>query len=350
MKRLHLLRIVPVVLLLASVSCLFDPPTYPMAGDIEQWFQLFYENHDRLYTGFSVRPEVDWYALHDQYEARLDTVTSNDGLMFLIIEMLSHLEDANIILERSIPEVSYDLYRTWEPDLYPNYDLALTYTLMEEWGGFTWVGETDSLFGYCFVTSDSIPYLIFNGTGFDNYEFDTAFEFFRYSPGMIVDVRMLGSGSLYTLKWTVVKRFADVSRIVYYLVERNGTGHDDFSDPEQVRCSRRGDWQFSHAPVILLAGECCDNPAEGFVQMMRQYPNVTVIGDTTSGTLAFSGQQFPMMEYWFIKFPVEAMLDTDYQFIDRIGVPPDTYVEATEADFQMGIDPIYDYALELLTN
>jgi hypothetical protein len=349
MKRLHLLRVLPVVLILVSVSCLFDPPSYPLSGDFEQWFQLFFENNDRLYTGFSVRPEVNWYALHDQYEARLDTVSSNDALMFLIIDLLSNLEDANITLERDIPDVSYDLYRTWVPDLYPNYDLALTYSLMEEWGGFTWVGETDSLFGYCFVTTDSIPYLIFIGTSFNDYEFDAAFEFFRYSPGMIVDVRMMSSGSLYSMD-RVVKRFADVSRIVYYLVERNGPGHDDFSDPEQVRRSRRADWQFSTEPVILLAGECCANPAEGFVQMMRQYPNVTVIGDTTSGTLAFSVKTFSMMEYWYINFPVEAMLDTDYQFIDRVGVPPDTYVEATEADFQMGIDPIYDYALELLTN
>ena len=84
--------------------------------------------------------------------------------------------------------------------------------------------------------------------------------------------------------------------------------------------------------------------------MMMQFPNVTVIGDTTSATFAFTGG-FSLPESGsYMVFPTMAMMNLDYQFIDRTGIPPDIYVEATAEDFQAGIDPVYDYAMGLLTN
>jgi hypothetical protein len=338
------LSILLTVVLLAVAACLFEPPSYPVDGSLEQEFQLFFENHDRLYTGFSVRPEVDWNALHDQYRASLDTVTSHDGLMLHILHMLENLEDANIFMVNSM-----GLYHSYEPDLQENYDMELTYELLEPWGGVTWIDweYSDSTFGYAFIT-DSIPYIIMTDTPFEDInDFDQTFELFRYSPAMIIDARALDSGVAYFMD-QIVKRFTNISPIVYYLVERNGPGHDDFTDPEQVRRSHRGDWQFWDRPVILMAGECNRGYAVAFVQMMSEFPNVTVIGDTTSGIIG-DIETFEHPENCLVAFPTTAYLDTDYQFIDRAGVPPDTYVEATEEDFQMGVDPVWDYALELLT-
>jgi C-terminal processing protease CtpA/Prc len=46
--------------------------------------------------------------------------------------------------------------------------------------------------------------------------------------------------------------------------------------------------------------------------------------------------------------PSRTILRPDLTYIEDAGIPPDVYVEATEADFAGGIDPVLEYAFEEL--
>ncbi len=326
--------------LVLSSACFENPATHELPGDLVAQFELLCETFDQDYTGFSTR-NIDWDALCDAYIAQVEAAETSDDLMVILTEMLGELEDADIML--TTPDTLNPLIPTYVPTIEENFDTDLILEILGEWE-FAW---NDTIFGWgdCFV-NDSIPYMLFQQMSFNQSTFDAVFEEFVDSPGMIIDMRMCSYTNSGT-SFFIVKRFPYKTTKVYYLQWRSGPGHDDFSEPEAVYRTQRGAWQFSDRPVAVLIGEFCSGNTEGFIQAMGAMPNVTLIGDTTLGlNIGGSVYSYSLGSGYGFKMPWRTWLDLDLEYIENSGVPPDIYVEATEADFAAGIDPIYDYAVE----
>ena len=164
---------------------------------------------------------------------------------------------------------------------------------------------------------------------------------------MIIDIRLLYSCSNNDARM-VARRFADKSRLVFYEQHREGPEHDDLSIPWPRFCAPRGDWTFDNAPVVVLSGGYNQDNATLFCQWIRQFPHVTVIGDTTGIVNSDSSGYFTLLFDDAMKLPSKVYLNLDLECLRYVHPAPDVYVQATEADFAAGIDPVFEYALEML--
>jgi len=341
---LSLVASVTLTLVLSS-SCFENPATHELPGDLVAQFELLCETFDEQYSGFSTR-DIDWDALHDAYIAQVEAAVTSDDLIVILTEMLGELEDADIML--TTPDTLVSPIHTYVPTIEENFDTDLILEILGEWA-FAWNDTTEG-WGDCFV-NDSIPYLLFQQMNVYQSSFDAVFEEFIDSPGMIIDMRMCSYTDAGT-SFSIVKRFPYSTTKVYYLQWRSGPEHDDFCEPEAVYRTQRGAWQFSDRPVAVLIGEYDSGSTEEFIQSMSGMPNVTLIGDTTLGLIvggssgSSSAYSYALGSGYGFKMPWRTWLDLDLEYIENRGVLPDIYVEATEADFAAGIDPVYDYAVE----
>jgi C-terminal processing protease CtpA/Prc len=93
---------------------------------------------------------------------------------------------------------------------------------------------------------------------------------------------------------------------------------------------------------------------EWTTEILKQLPNVTVIGDTTGGGGVASSNDTPesVGEYQLpsgknVYIGTEYFERYDGQFIEWLGVPPDIRVIQTEADINNGRDKQLEYAINI---
>jgi C-terminal processing protease CtpA/Prc len=142
---------------------------------------------------------------------------------------------------------------------------------------------------------------------------------------------------------TFAGRFASQTTVGGYDKFRDGPDHTDFGQLLSRTFSPRGPWQFTK-PVLLLIGRGCYSSNEDFIAMMRELPNVTVIGDTSGGHSGYP-VVFNLSSGW--QFTVSTWIDytAEMQGIEDRGMDPAVFVSASAADFQAGKDPVLDYAI-----
>ncbi len=77
------------------------------------------------------------------------------------------------------------------------------------------------------------------------------------------------------------------------------------------------------------------------------FPNVVLVGDTTGGSVS-ALSNVEIADLWYTQVVQKTILTYQKHWIEGAGIPPDFYVKSTESDFAAGIDPVLDFALELL--
>lgn len=126
---------------------------------------------------------------------------------------------------------------------------------------------------------------------------------------------------------------------------KTGKGHDDFSEPYPIELEPSAYIRWLR-PTIVLTNRHCYSAANDFVQKMRIFPHVTIMGDRTGG-----GSGFPFTSElpngWTVRFSACPMLDENKQ-LTEFGIDPDIPVAITDEDLWNGIDTIVEKAIELL--
>ncbi|MCK5035119.1 MAG: hypothetical protein KAS73_04430, partial [Candidatus Sabulitectum sp.] len=99
--------------------------------------------------------------------------------------------------------------------------------------------------------------------------------------------------------------------------------------------------------VFLLVGENCNDKSENMTANFMNFPNVVLVGDTTRGSVSYVSLK-SITENWKCAVVKETILTNGKHWIEGAGIPPDVFVEVTEADFAAGVDPVLDLAIEML--
>ena len=217
----------------------------------------------------------------------------------------------------------------------------------EKYLGNDYEQRVDDVFVYGWLT-DSIGYFHFRS--FREIEASTAaideiIAEFEGADAIVVDVRSNGGGNDRVGK-LIADRFADRRRLYMVTSIRNGPDHDDFSPPRYWNVEPDGPIKFTE-PVILLTHRHSISAAENFALAMRVLPNVTVLGETTSGVFAdVYGDTLP--NGW--RFSVSYKLFVDYTGFcwEGLGVPPDIRQINSAEDIQQGRDRVLELAIDLL--
>jgi len=330
-----------ITVVLIFLSCIDDPPTHPEVNDYQSYITLVWELYDQKYVAFDEK-NVNWNALHDEYNQLAADLNSYSELQDLVVEMVGELNDHNAWL--MIP--SEGMTPTYSPDIETNYVDSVLMELLEPWD-FQWDSSMGVMWGNCVI--DSIPYFAIR-------HFNAFFTFMNFSdevanhldaPAMIIDIRMSDDISLVPSQ-QIPTVFADQYRTLFFTQYRTGPAHSDLSSLTRYTVIPLG-WAFTK-PVIILTGEQVTGAAEAFVSAMEHMPHVTLIGDTTGGGGNIPGYfdqiYWPLWENISMTCPFARVFTADTVSIEGIGILPDIYVQTTPADFLAGHDPVLEYAIE----
>lgn len=335
MKKLSFLTLILIVL---NYSC--DQKDEPIGEktQFQEDFETIWYNFNAHYVFFQYK-DIDWNETYDTYSHRMETVENYGDFISTLTDMLSPLEDVHVYLKNK----HGGLVRPFFPSYTVNWDQHIWQDYMQE---YNWHRGSAS---WGWFKKDSVGYFSFlswDQDGIQLEEFDAALDSMRNCKGIIIDIRSNGGG-YGPLAGSIGGRFVSDNFPCGYIQFRNGEGHDDFTASQPIEYPARGDWQFTK-PIILLIGRRCMSTSEIFAAGMKNLETCTVIGDTTGGGLS-NARYFTLSDGTAYTISDQLIMDTESNIVESRGIAPDIRVKWDPAMDASGEDPVFEYAMDLLT-
>lgn len=335
MKSAKYLRLVILLHLIFLPGC--EDPVMQFDNHPRGNFDALWTILDRNYCFFEYK-EIDWDAIYLEYSMRITSNIGNDALFKLMGEMLAELKDGHVNLV-----ASHDVtrYWKWQEDFPINFDPAVQkHYLGDDYSRASGIWYK--------ILEDNVGYLYYSSFTSDLSEssLDQILNRMAICKGIIIDVRNNGGGNLTNVE-KLAGRFFNQRTLIGYISHKIGPGHDDFSPlyPKYVESSNRVRYQ---KPVVVLTNRGCYSATNEFVSIMKNAPQVTVIGDKTGGGsgLPFTSE---LPNGWSVRFSASPMFNADKEHVE-FGVDPDHFVSMLESDRDAERDTIIETARSLLRN
>jgi hypothetical protein len=333
MKR-YLIFLLAILALLSLLGCerLLIKPDAP--GDPVSIFEEAWTFADQEYSFFEYK-NIDWDAAYQEFRPKVNEDMGDEALFEVIAEMLFLLRDGHVNLRSP-----FDRSRNWEWFL--GSPENFNYSLLER-NYF----QSEQQFVGPFVVMDfgDVGYLHYSsfGSGVSSRDMQYITDKFRDHKGLIIDVRNNGGGSLGNV-YRLAGWFTEEEVVTGQERYKNGPGHDDFSDLEDLILAPQG--TYYDKPVVLLTNRRSYSATNFFTLFMRGLPQVTVLGDTTGG-----GGGAPtfteLANGWNLRVSA-TQLFTPEGFNVEGGIPPDVQLDLDPADEANGVDTILEEALRRL--
>lgn len=331
-----------IALLLAIVSAgltgCHDEPDYKdtFVGNFDALADII----DRHYCFFADK-NIDWDVTVAKYRSQITDETTLMGLFVICAQLLDELEDGHVNLASRF---STSYYRNWWTDYPQDFNLR---TLEEYYLEFDWLSTSGIIYKQL---PGEIAYMYY--PSFSNSISETSLDYIlailANSRGLIIDIRDNGGGALTNIN-TLVGRFIDKPFVGGYILHKTGPGHDDFSEPYPMEYKpadkNRVKW---NGDIVVLTNRSCFSAANSFVSVMKELPNVKIVGAKTGGGggLPFTSE---LPNGWSIRFSACPMHDAKGQGIEfGIDPTPGCEVHASEEELAEGKDAILDFAIDLL--
>ncbi len=308
-------------------------------GNMEALWQLM----DQHYCFFEYKKEVlgvDWDEIHARYAAMVNDNMTNQQLFEVLCNMIGELKDGHVNLS-----AAHDLGRNWSyfEDYDRNYDARLIENYLGKGNDYMFAASLKYR-----ILDDNIGYVrcesFADGIGDGNLSL--MFDYLKGCNGLILDIRDNGGGDLDDSE-RLAARFTNEKTLVGYIMHKTGKGHNDFSDlePVYIKPSKGVRWQ---KKVVVLTNRACFSATNHFVQCVKRFGNVTIMGDQTGGGsgLPFT-QELP--NGWGVRYSAVVFLDADKMHTE-FGIEPDMFVSLDKEKADKGIDTIIETAREYLNN
>ncbi len=298
-------------------------------------FEALWKIIDEQYCFLDYK-QIDWDAIHDQYQPLITPNMSSDGLFEVLGNMLAELKDGHVNLYSASNTARY---WDWYLDYPRNYDEAL----VEQYLGRDY--RIASGLKYT-ILEDNIGYISYTSfsDGIGEGNLDEALSYLAACNGLIIDVRNNGGGNL-TYSTRLTARFTNERVLTGYILHKTGPGHSDFSEPEPIYVDPSDGvrWQ---KKAVVLTNRHSYSATNDFINAMRYMPQVTLLGDKSGGGsgLPFTSE---LPNGWTVRFSASPHLDADKQQIE-FGIDPDVKADMTEEDKARGLDTLIEAARRLL--
>jgi hypothetical protein len=337
-KKLHILSLLLAITVAPWLTSCHDSPDYK--DDVYGNFDALVDIVDSRYCFFEEK-DIDWRATAASYRKLISPETNFVELFFICSALLDELRDGHVNLSSRF-DTSY--YRAWWTDYPQDFNLR---TLEEYYLKFDWLTTNGIMYtqfenkvGYIYYPSFS--YMI------GDTSLDYILAILSRSRGLIIDIRNNGGGALTNID-TLLGRFIKEKITGGYLIHKTGPGHSDFSEPYPMEYKPAEEGRVMwDGPIALLTNRSCFSAANDFVSVMKNLPNVTVIGAKTGGGggMPFSSE---LPNGWAIRFSACPTLNADMEHIEN-GVEPSPGCEVHSPDEELakGKDAILDFAIEMM--
>lgn len=338
MKKLHLIILIAIVSIIASITC--SCHSVPEQTDNARGnFEALWTIIDEHYCFFKEKG-VDWDAVHDKYARRIGEEMTREELFTVCSDMLDELRDGHVNLTSSF-NTSY--YRKWWSDYPQNFSKRL---IEESYFNFNYRQTGGLMYG---LLNENIGYIYYGSftSPVGEGNLDNVLYFLSAAQGLIIDVRDNGGGNLTNVE-TFVARFITEPTVVGYISHKTGPGHDEFSEPRAITYNPADIGRIRWGkPIIVLANRSTFSAANNFVSVMKLLPDVKVVGAVTGG-----GSGVPFSSEipcgWSVRFSACSMLDAERRSTEQ-GVSPTEgcAVDLDPLDALQGKDTILEFAINL---
>ncbi len=340
---MRLIKYILLILIVSGCEKIFiekDPGNTP-----ESNFDLFWNTFDRHYALFSIK-KIDWDSLYMVYRPQVNQNTTPQQLLNLLFNMTLEFEDSHVCIypdfggaysfdrQQGYPENSYEhaaSYLSNVKTLYP----------------FYYGDIRNAQLGYIRIIDFEGDVNFFNPYENGTFEkIDDILYDFRDKEGLVIDVRSNHGGADFMGK-IVASRFADRKQIFSYIYWRNGEEHDDFISKERY-IEPKGAFIYTK-PVALLMNRATYSAAEAFIDMMKLFPQVILMGGNTGGGTG-GGSYFELPNGWAYRVTTSYSTDAGGYCYEGVGIIPDVEVTISEEDAANGIDTILEEAISQLSD
>jgi carboxyl-terminal processing protease len=338
-----------IIFILLSVSGCTDllvgptPSTTPTAIFDELWHDF-----DARYSLFDIHG-VNWDSLYQIYRPHITNQTQDSVLARTIDTLLRNLHDPHVGISAYANNKNFGS-NFGEP--YLDSAIGFDFTKVSSY----YLRNTAQLTGYGEIiygfVDDSIGYIYlptFNENS-STYgwaaQLGSVLDTMQSVKGLIIDIRGNSGGTQGNFN-SIASHFFTKKQTVLYNSLRNGPNHEDFSIAEAIAISPSG--KIFTKPIILITDRFTISAGEWFTLAMKSLPNVTRVGDTTSG--AFSGRlDRELANGWTYSMSIEKVTDANGISFEGKGIPPDITIHLPphyRAAFSK--DTTLDKAIEILS-
>ncbi|MBN1273230.1 MAG: hypothetical protein JXB26_13265 [Candidatus Aminicenantes bacterium] len=333
----HLFFILLIVLFFSCENLLINPPdSNQNLEDFEfAWSAI---NDYYPYLGFK---NIDWNSIYTDYRSRAENA-KGDEIYQVLHDLLFELRDGHVYYKNHgggkvypyIPPRHIKDRHAYSPFVVRKYfdkELLLSFSKTVEYG------IIPGNIGYAYLAGFFEDYLI--------NDFPDVLEYLKDTKGLVLDVRIHQGGESDNA-FAVISRFitSPLNPPDWYL-------YDELLDIPLIE--PQGPFTYLNPVVVLINGSTFST-GEQFVEIMKQLPQVTVIGDTTAGCSCgqYTGKGAPG-DYLLPSGKLIHVGTTDLRRYDGlpwewIGIEPDIRIFQTEEDIRNGIDRQLEYAIIIL--
>ncbi len=334
MKYIHYTFLALALLLITSCERVFmdkEPATSPQSVFEQTWTFA-----DENYSFFEFK-KIDWDAVKTEYQAKISEEMSDEALFDTLANMLFLLRDGHVNL-------SSDFNRSKNWNWYLDYPANYNFALLER----NYFNNQEQYVGSFTVCDfEDVGYMQYHSfmDAVSQDDMDYILNKFKDYKGIIIDVRNNGGGSLanvYSIGNHFVAQETEVAQEQY----KSGPGHEDFNNPPPSTLSPADSSVIFTKPVVILTNRQCFSATTFFTTMMRELPNVTILGDNIGGG-GGAPSYTELSNGWVVRVSSTRLLTLD-GFNVEDGAEPDIKVEQTDADTDSGKDTLLEAALALL--
>ncbi|MFY0688258.1 MAG: S41 family peptidase [Cyclobacteriaceae bacterium] len=307
-------------------------------SDPESIFETVWQTFRNDYGGFESR-NVDWQSQYDLYRPMVTASTSDEELYDILTEMVSVLGDGHVFLmapNEQMYSPNKHRHELIDDELF---DLKLIKEAYLE-GKYTINGYEGNTFGKI----GNIGYWHAAWVHANWLETNNILEEFADVDGLIIDLRHNGGGD-FTYAFTEIGRLAEKETLAYTSRTKNGTAPNDFT--EWYEWSIYPDGEFYNKPIIALIDKYTVSAGERTVLGFQALPNITLMGDSTNGSIAtMTGKE--LANGWYFTLPIQEIRDFEGNDWEGPGIPPDIYSQNTSEQMSAGVDATLERAIEML--
>jgi carboxyl-terminal processing protease len=320
---------------LSSCELFFEPePANNPEAAFENLWQTFNENY-----GPSNERDIDWDLLYAQYRPQVNASTSEEHLYTIITTMLAHLDDGHVQLvspNRPIFNANYLRNNNIDEELF-NLDVIRNNYLEP---GYKQLSDNGYVYGK--IKGRNIGYIFFDYIGDNFFIINRFLDDNLSSDGIIIDLRH-NQGGDFTYCFSEIGRLTNQSREVFQSRTKNGPGKNDFTPWHTWRINPSG--TYFNKPIVVLTDRYTISAGERSVMAFMTLPNVTVMGDTTSGAHStMIGRE--LANGWYYTIATQNTLLFDGKSYEGIGLIPEVYSKNSLEEINSGTDRTLQRAVD----